>query len=263
MTDARHPEALGLMKQLLYRTDAPDLMNASVRYLAAVQNKESLDTMVRFYLDLNNPKDNWPLMSAIMQLAAHEDTEQMLQVLAVAARDEETLARAAGWFRKHRSPEAIRVVRQALEPYAETWSISADIKGLLPGKYTRRFQLTIALAEIGDEEVIAWVQESLHDLVYGRWVAIYAIARSPLPQSERLIEDIIKKEENSDVIHLVEGICEPRDALRWDRLDQIIALSSKGVDLTRSLMHCLNRLTAVDSERAKARLAKLTGKAAP
>jgi hypothetical protein len=126
---------------------------------------------------------------------------QMERVLASA--DDEEAGRLAAWFVAHASAAARR-----------------DIERRVGGRYADRYEMALGLAGMGDPAVIAWAKKQLPAKDDHRWIALYAIARSPLPEADKLAGAIIQRG-GEDLVVLIQGYGEARHPAADRRLAEL------------------------------------------
>lgn len=131
--------------------------------------------------------DRWPLMLVITKHADASHQKDMLAALATTS-DEEA-SRFVNYFARFPSQEATRHIRAR---------IGKDFE-------KARSELVIGVAGMGDPDVLAWAKKKLAAKPDDkRWVAVYAVAWSPLPAADILARQIMSRN-GDDLATLADG----------------------------------------------------------
>jgi hypothetical protein len=184
-------------------------------YYEKVSDPPVLGQLGEYYASLGKAaKDQrWPLMWLLIRRADASNRKVMEQALLGA--DDEEAGRLGQWFVKVRSPVAEKELLRRI--------------GTSPGGSgaPHRSEMTLALAGMGNKAVLAWAQQLLAGTATpntdDRWVALYAIARSPLPDADALAQAIIQRGDD-DLVSLVQGYEEAQHANADRRLAEIAKL---------------------------------------
>ena len=147
--------------------------------------------------------DRWPLMQLLVKRADASHAQDMLAALGTA--DDEEAGHFVEWFGRFPSQSAAR-----------------DFRARIGKDFDKaRFELVIGLAGLSDPDVIAWSKKKLAAKPDDkRWMALYAIARSPLPAADIIASRVIAKN-GPDLESLIDGYAEAHHAQVEPRLAQI------------------------------------------
>jgi hypothetical protein len=158
------------------------------------------------------------LLIALSGSAEESETPLMQRVLESTDKDEALIL--ADWFVKHPSKESItRFAEWARKDYIEN------------------FQHTIALAGMGDTNVVDWAREFVKRSSKEEWLGYYVFAQSPLPGADVLARQVIQRGDSAPLVSLVQGYQDSRRADRLDRIKDIALLKKK----SRKLIYWLRR----------------------
>ncbi len=227
-----------------------------------------------------------PLMRHLMRSAAWREHAPVLATFAVNARDAEVAAALLAKFPRERDeglrvliaraagqaagPDAAGLVQAALDhasadeaqlltPWVARHGSPETIQGLAL-RIGKRYQepdgsdAAYALADAGDPGVIAWAASRIGAADEDRWVGLYAIARSPLPQADLLARRVIREGSEDEVASLLQGYRESRSPHRWDRLADVARLPARAPKVERWLYKTLLEMAENGDFRAHALL---------
>ncbi|HEY5937045.1 MAG TPA: hypothetical protein VIU61_20485 [Kofleriaceae bacterium] len=170
--------------------------------------------------------DRWSLMLAITKHADASHQKDMFFALTTAS-DEEA-GRFVGYFARFPSKDATSNIRRRIKNDFEK----------------ARFELVIGIAGMGDADVIKWAEKKLAAKPDdNRWIALYAIARSPRPNANAIARKVIAKND-ADLATLIDGYGEAEHREVDARLRQIgtLKLSTEAADaLQRALANRAKR----------------------
>jgi len=184
-------------------------------YFERFPDPTTIGAIVRHYTAAKaQGHSRWDVMLVITRKADASHTKDMLAALATTS-DEEA-GRFVDYFARFPSKEAARLLRAR---------IGKDFE-------KARFELVIGIAGMGDPDVLTWAKKKLAAKPDdNRWIAVYAIARSPLPAADALARQIIAKN-GDDLASLVDGYSEAHHAQVDARLADIgkLKLSSDAAE---------------------------------
>lgn len=189
------PAAAGFMRSLLSRARLGNppvgeriLFDAIGAYFDKVPDVAALGDVAELYVSLGSKRkqDRWPLMNLLIHRAADAHKDVMTRALAGA--DDEEAGRISAWFVRHPSPAALD-----------------DTRARIGSDYAQRWELTLALAGMGDGKVVAWAKRRLADPPDDdRWIALYVLACSPRKDADALARKVIAKG-GDDLTSLIQG----------------------------------------------------------
>ncbi len=174
------PAARKFMGQLVDRVVATtkvdgEVITAIAAYYAKVADPAAMAKLASLYVALG-PKhqdERWPVMWLLIRHADGSLLPVMEQALAGA--NEEEAGRLGAYFARHPSETARNELRRRTGT-----------------AYESKTDLTFGLAGAGDPGVIKWAEAKLTGpRDDNSWVAVYAIARSPLPGADAIARRII------------------------------------------------------------------------
>lgn len=203
------------------------LFEAISAYYSKVPNVVALREVGELYVSLGTKakQERWPLMNLLIDRAGDEHKAVMGRALAGA--DDEEAGRLAAWFVRHPAPGAID-----------------DVRARIGTAYAAKWELALALAGMGDAKVVAWAKRSLtQPRDDDRWIALYALARSPRKEGDAAARKVIEKG-GEDLTALIQGYNEAHHPKVDARLKEIAAKKT----LTAEQRHWLDRALA---EQAK------------
>jgi hypothetical protein len=184
-------------------------------YFERFPDPNTIGSIVRYYAAAKaQGHDRWALMLVITKQADASHAKDMLAALATTS-DEEA-GRFVDYFARFPSKDATRIFRAR---------IGKDFE-------KARFELVIGIAGMGDPDVIAWAKKKLAAKPDdNRWIAVYAVARSPLPAADALARQIIARN-GPDVVSLADGYGDAHHANVDARLADLgkLKLSSDGAE---------------------------------
>jgi hypothetical protein len=176
-------------------------------------------------------ENRWPILWALVETAGDAEAGSMLAALRSANQAE--AAKLATWFVLHPSDEATEVIR-----------------GLLNGKYQEHWELAFGLASLGDLDVLEWARGIIGSSDKDRWMGLYVVARSPLPEADELAQAIIRTGKPESLSPLVQGYEESFNPNRWDRLSDIVHLKKKDPKVEEWLWRVLGDMARKGDDRA-------------
>lgn len=206
------PAAKGFMKELVesVATNAP-LVDARVALLAIgayylkVSDPPVLAKVAELYVALGTQakQARWDVMWLLIKRA--DASHRAVMERALAGADDEEAGRLVEWFAKFPSKTA-----------------HDDIAKRVGGHYAEKRELALGLAALGDKDIVAWAKKQLAAKQRGddRWIALYAIAMSPLPEADALVPGILSRE-GEDLVSLIQGYGKARHAKVDKRLAEI------------------------------------------
>jgi hypothetical protein len=175
-------------------------------YYKKVSDPPVLSQIAELYVALGTKakQSRWDIMWLLINRA--DASHQALMERALAGADDEEAGRLVEFFTKSPSETARKEVRKRIgTAWGEKW------------------EMTIGIAGMGDKDVIAWAKKTAAEAKTKddkRWVAIYAIAMSPLPEADALATGIIAKG-GEDLVTLIQGYQKARHAKVDARLAEI------------------------------------------
>ncbi|HEY8147083.1 MAG TPA: hypothetical protein VIG06_30590 [Kofleriaceae bacterium] len=203
------------------------LFEAFGAYYDKVPDAAALREIGELYvaLGITRKQERWPLMNLLIDKAGDPHKEVMGRALAGA--DDEEAGRLAAWFVRHPVKDAL-----------------IDIRARAGGDYGAKWELALSLAGMGDAKVVAWAKR----MIAGgpddhRWVALYALARSPRKDADSAARKVIKKG-GEDLTSLIQGYGEAHHTRADARLKEIGARA-----LTAEQKQWLDRALAEQAER--------------
>lgn len=182
------------------------LFEAIGAYFAKVPDTRALGEVAELYVSLGTKRkqERWPLMHLLIEKAGDQHKAVMSRALFGA--DDEEAGRLAAWFVRHPAPDA-----------------AADIRARIGTDYTTRWELTLALAGMGDAKVVSWAKRRIADSPDDdRWIALYVLARSPRKDADAAARKVIKAG-GDDLTSLIQGYGEARHSNADARLQAIAA----------------------------------------
>jgi hypothetical protein len=205
--------AAPLMEQLLKQAlaDPPrsaPLLRTLARYYDKRPDPARVAALVDLYAQAGGAMKNarWELMWTLVHHADKQHDAAMQRALATT--DDEEAGRLAGWFARFPSPQA-----------------QANLEGRLGTDYEHKTELTFAIAAMGAKAPVDWALTTLKALPPSehRWLAIYIVARSPLPVADKSAATIIGAH-GDDLTTLIQGYAGAAHAHAAARLTAIGAL---------------------------------------
>ncbi len=198
----KHAEAADFINNTVLSKSIPNSYIGPISEFVTQTKNESL--LVR--LGMNFPKLSkyvrWPIMWALIRTADGKYPDIMLKALRSA--DNEEAGRLVEWFVRYPSDDAIEIVRSRV------------------GKnYQENYEMSFGLAGMGDVETLNWAKEFMNSSSEDRWMAYYAIARSPLQEADNLAKRVIEAGGADDLVSLIQGYEESQNPNRWERLRDI------------------------------------------
>lgn len=149
-----------------------------------------------------------------------EDSEQLLMQKIMKSLSGEELVIVAKWFVDHPSAPAINFISKVASE-----------------NYEEQVQLTLALAGMGDTNVLNWAQKFVVRPSEKDWVGYYVFAQSPLPAADVLAREVIKGKNSETLVWLVQGYQDSKRADRLERIQDVMAIKIK----SRKLIYWLRR----------------------
>ena len=172
------------------------------------------------------------MLFALQKICGRDESALMLQMLAVADSDE--FGDLGEWFIEHPSEEAV-----------------AAYRARLAGDYVEKWEPALALAAMGDREVVEWAREFVKKPGKMQWMGFYIFARSPLPEADALARELIRRGDSKGLVSLVQAYGDSSNPRRWERLQDVIAVKQKGNKLRYWLRRTLADLAFHGHEQAK------------
>ena len=207
-------------------------------YVAQVKLTGFHDTFVSAPNDNQNEHERRWLLVALEGTVQSSEQALMQKVLESSSRKEAEIL--AKWFVKHPSQEAItHYTKLASEDYFEN------------------SELTLALAGMGDTNVLNLAKESIKRPNAKDWLGYYIFAQSPLPEAGALAKRVIQRGNSKSLEMLVQGYEDSRRPDRLDRIKEIVALKAKSRDLIYWLRHTLGGWAYDGDKQAESLLSQL------
>jgi hypothetical protein len=169
-----------------------------------------------------------------------EASEQPLMQKVLQSINEEEAVILGDWFVKHPSQEAIK-----------------QFTKLASKDYSENHELTLALAGMGDTNVLNWAKEFIKRPAENHWLAYYVFALSPLPAADALARQTIQRGDSDGLVSLVQGYKDSKRADRLDRIKEAIALKTKSRKLIYWLRRTLGDWAYEGDKQAEALLSQL------
>jgi hypothetical protein len=218
------PEAKPLFDALLAegRADGP-----VAGYFEKIDDKGSIEQLAEAFYAARDVEKNWyarfaPL-HALLGLADDRHVALVLRVYADAREGDESTT-IEEWLALHPSRDAQPALRER------------TAHGFVKAR-----SATFALAASGDADVAQWAAESASVEGEDRWVALYALASSPLASADAAIGDLIDQHDER-LVTLVQGYGNSVSPFRSARLREIVALPGKSKDLDRWLWRTITEM---------------------
>ncbi len=178
-----------------------------------------------------------------------------------------TAARVANASEQPRMLQALRSAnageRRVLAPWFVRYPSEAGtalLKRAVGSRYTQDTDLSLALASLGDADVLAWARQqmAIHPQPEHGWMAFYVIARSPLPQADELARQTIRQGDGEDpLMNLVQAYQDSNNPNRWARLADIVALRERGPKVNEWLQNVLKQQAEAGEPQAAELLRQL------
>jgi hypothetical protein len=230
-------KARPFVREMLKSGEWKEYMAPVSEYLKVTRDKESVNLLLRTFVEIEGQRERWPMLGAIIELADSNDGVLMLDVLRSA--NEEEAAKLASWFANHPSVEATEFIRNMVNK-----------------EYQSKWELAFGLAGLGDPEVVEWAKGFSKSSDEDRWMGCYIIARSPLSEADIFAKEIILQNDPKILTHLVQGYWYSFNPNKWGRLADIIQLRSDDEDLNYWLERILSEM-ARDGEKKAVELLRL------
>jgi hypothetical protein len=194
--------AIGVGGDRAARAFMKDLVASLRAGTATIDRHIALDAIGAYYLKVSDPpvlgqiaelyvalgtaakQARWDVMWLLIKRA--DASHQNVMERALAGADDEEAGRLVAWFVTSPSENARKEVRRRL---------GRD--------YSGKYELTLGLAGMGDKDVLAWAKQELAKPA-AEWVALYAIAMSPLPEADALVPAIIARG-GTNLVTLIQG----------------------------------------------------------
>lgn len=171
------------------------------------------DSLVQAYKEHMDGHEKDSMLFAMMAICGNEQAPLMLESLRSANADQtEILSR---WFVEHPSREAIEELRKRIGT-----------------RYEDKISLTLALAKMGDPDIVNWAKEFTTKGTKDYWIAYFVFAQSPLDEADAMAVDTIKKRDQKSIVHLVQGYRESKSPARWERLKSVLEMKHKNRELS-------------------------------
>jgi hypothetical protein len=212
------PEAKDFFESLLRSGEWTNFLSPVCRYVDQVKLRGFHDTFASTLSTNQNAYERRMLLFALTGSA--EDSEQLLMQKIMESVSGEELVIVAKWFVDHPSPAAIKYI-----------SIVAS------KNYEEQVQLTLALAGMGDTNVLNWARKFVMKSSEKDWLGYYVFAQSPLPAADVLARAVIKGKDSEALVWLVQGYKDSKRADRLERIRDVMAIKSK----SRKLIYWLRR----------------------
>ena len=226
--------AKGFMKELVnsLRTGTPIVeqhmaLLAIGEYYLKVSDPPTLSLIAELYVSLGTKAKQlrWDVMWLLIKRA--DASHQGVMERALAGADDEEAGRLVEFFVKSPSEAAKK-----------------EIKKRVGGNYGDKWEMAIGLAGLGDKDIITWSGTQVAakppaDKDERRWVAMYAIAISPLPEADVLAGKVIAKG-GKDLESMIQGY----GKARHPRADARLAELAKNSKLPAETRKWLDRTIA-------------------
>jgi hypothetical protein len=204
--------------------DAQFALVAIGAYYLKVSDPPVLAQIAELYIALGTKQKQarWDVMWLLIKRA--DASHQAVMERALAGADDEEAGRLVDFFA--RSPSA---------------AATKDIAKRVGGTYAEKWEMAIGLAGLGDKDVIKWADKMLAAKPgdENRWMALYAIAMSPLPEADVLAGKVIAKG-GSDLESMVQGYAKAQHP----RVDARLAEIGKNPKLPAETRKWLDRTIA-------------------
>jgi hypothetical protein len=211
-------EAKDFFRSLLRQGEWTNFISPVCNYVARVKLRGFYDT---FVTALNaNHKEHERRMLLFALTGSAEGGEQALMQSVMKSVSGEELVIIAKWFVEHPSTPAIK-----------------HIGNVASKDYEEHFELTLALASMGDTNVLNWAREFVKKPGEKDWLGYYVFARSPLPAADVLAREVIKAKDSAALVSLVQGYQDSKRADRLERIQDVMAIKTK----SRKLIYWLRR----------------------
>jgi hypothetical protein len=221
---------------------------AVAAYFEKLGDKSTLGRFADAFLAAGNTDKDWWARSAplgaLLALADGSDIDLVLQVYAKATEQHEATM-VAEWMALHPDPRLRDALRERIA-----------------GNYAQDSAATFALAASGDEAVARWAIDHAGQGGEQQWIALYALARSPLAASDAAIGTLIAQPDDR-LLYIVQGYASALHPHAGERLAELVALPHRTRELDYWLWRTLGEMKQAGRlERADELLAALPGDAA-
>ncbi len=219
----KHAEAADFIIDLLKNPIPLNYLGPFSEFIARTKNETLLLRLGKNYPTLDK-ESRWPLMWALIRTADERHKDMMLAALRSA--DKEEAGRLVEWFVRYPNDDATEIV-----------------KALVGKDYQENYEISLGLAGLGDGETLSWAKEFMNSSSEDRWMAYYAIARSPLKEADNLAKRVIEASGTDDLVSLIQGYKESRNPNRWDRLRDINGRAKRDAKVDYWLRVTLNEMS--------------------
>jgi hypothetical protein len=178
--------------------------------------------------------ERWAFLVALSGSA--DGTEQALMQKVLESVSQKEAVILGDWFIKHPSPQAIK-----------------HFTKLASNDYSENFKLTLALAGMGDTNVLTWAQDVVRRPNEKDWLGYHIFACSPLPAAVDLAREVIRRRNWDGLVSLAQGYEDSTRSDRLDRVKDIIAIKNKRPKLIHWLRRTLGSW-AYDGDKEAERL---------
>ncbi|MCP4351079.1 MAG: hypothetical protein GY795_36910 [Desulfobacterales bacterium] len=259
--NGRHQEAEPLFRSMVENGAWEDYIDPVCKYISAVKEAGNFSILASAFFrykqecrsecpfgdrkcisyKCSRTDYQYSVTNALTELADKKDEDIMLAVLKTA--DERETFILSKWFARNYSADAIRIIQDSLNK-----------------KYTEKRDVTLALARMGDNEVLKWAEERMKtETDERRWLPYYVIAVSPLPEANLPARKIIHGDYQKGIIWLVQGYGKSYTGEhKWIFLKEISALKQKSEELKICIRRTLERM----ADRGETTANKLLNKSA-
>ncbi|MCP4109411.1 MAG: hypothetical protein GY749_28450 [Desulfobacteraceae bacterium] len=261
LANGKHPKAVPLFRSMIENGSWKDYIIPVCEYISVVKEAGNTRILASAFLRYKQecesgcPPGNkkcisynckrtdyqYSVLNALVELGDKKDKDIMLAVLKRANEREAFIL--SKWFVRNYSADAIRIIQDSLNK-----------------KYIEKQDVTLALARIGDNEVLKWAEEHIKtETDEHRWLSYYVIAISPLPEANLPARKIIHGNYQKGIIWLVQGYGKSYTGEhKWIFLKEISALKQKSEELKICIRRTLERM----ADRGETTANKLLNKSA-
>jgi hypothetical protein len=231
-------EAKDFFRSLLRSGEWTSFMSPVCSYVDRVKLRGFHNTFVSALNANHNEGERRMLLFALTGSA--EDSEQLLMEKLMESLSGKELEIVAKWFVDHPSTPAIKF-----------------ISNVASKNHEENVQLTLALAGMGDTDVLNWARKFVMKSGEKDWLGYYVIAQSPLPAADVLAREVIKGKDSEALVSLVQGYEDSKRVDRLERIQDAMAIKTKSRKLIFWLRRTLGTWAYKGDKKAEALLNQL------
>jgi hypothetical protein len=231
-------EAKDFVASLIRSEEWTNFISPVCSYVDHVKLRGFHDTFVSA-LNANHNEHKRRMLLFALTGSAEGDEQALMERVMESVRDEE-LEIVSKWFVDHPSTPAIK-----------------HISNVASKSYEEHTELTLALAGMGDTNVLNWAQKLVMKPGEKGWLGYYVFAQSPLPAADVLAREVIKGKNSDALVWLVQGYEDSKRVDRLERIQDVMAVKTKSHKLIFWLRRTLGTWAYNGDKKAEALLSQL------